>query len=204
MISLGTVELYKTKVANLAEFKASVIETNYNNYSPECIFESEKTFSCDNLGYKSLFYNNLILFKLFFNFGLSNKKIIFLSSDTKIVKMCDILNLYLSNLKISSKYAKKNISHLKKNRLRKRTRKILPRKTTCAVSISSKKNKFDKMSRLNKGIYNVDVIPKSLDRDINYVSSLFISKYLTFFYKLGLDFFLKKKLNKTAYNLIIY
>lgn len=113
-----------------------------------------------------------------------------------------MLNLYLSNLNINSKYAKKNIAHLKKNRLKKRTRKILPRRTTCIISLTNKKGKFNKMSRLNKGIYNIDILPRFSDIDMNCASSLFMCKYLIFFYRLGLDYFLKKKLNVILCNLI--
>lgn len=58
------------------------------------------------------------------------------------------------------------------------------------------------MSRLNKGIYNVDILPRFLDIDMNYVSSLFMCKHLIFFYRLGLDYFFKKKLSIILYNLI--
>ena len=110
--------------------------------------------------------------------------------------------MYLTNLNLNSKYAKKNIAHLKKNRLRKRTRKVLPRRTTCIISLTDKKGKFNKMSRLNKGIYNIDILPKFLDMDTNCASSLFMCKYLIFFYRLGLDYFFKKKLDVIMYNLI--
>jgi len=137
-------------------------------------------------------------------FGVFNRKVIFLSSSTKIVKICDVINLYLSNLSIETKYAKKNISHLKKNRLKKRLRKLLPRKTTCIISLIDKKQKSNKMSRLNKTAYNVDIVSESPKGVINYTSSLFFCKYLIFFYKLGLNFFLKKKLNKLMVALIIH
>ena len=58
------------------------------------------------------------------------------------------------------------------------------------------------MSRLNKGIYNVDIIPKFLDTTVNHASSLFMCSHLIFFYRLGLDYFFKKKLNIVICNVI--
>lgn len=200
--SLRISEHINTHINNLAEFKANVLETKYSKYAPKCVFENESIFNDDNLGHKSMLSNNVRIFKLLFMFGLLNKKIVFLSASTKIVKICDIVNLYLSNLNIEAKYAKKNIAHLKKNRLKKRLRRVLPRKTTCIISIFDKKQKSSKISRLNKTIYNIDILPESSKDAIKYASSLFFCKYLVFFYKLGLNLFLQKKLNKIMYNVI--
>lgn len=136
-------------------------------------------------------------------FGFHNKKVVFVSSNKKAVKIFDIINLYTSTADFKSKYTRKNVAYLKKNKIKKRVRKILHRRTSCIVSIVNKKSKSNKFSRLNKTAYNLDIIHSSSNLNDNSIKDLVICRYLLFFYRLGLDFFYKNKVRRVTYNAIL-